>query len=160
MAKNKIASLFQGAAGINTKLDFKKRVLRVYVDDSAQAEALASLLKPRHELGSLHLDVAVYPGNCNDGGKKLKLGRLADVAVKFAAFKIAMKGNKYKSNMFTVEDPVMHTTWYFVEFAKKVCQYPADTMANAHGVESALPEDVAKLAFDADEIRMSTTYVK
>ena len=157
---NKIASLFAGAKGVTTKFEFKHRVLRIYVENAEQAEALARVLKPRHEFGGLYLDIAVYPGN----KKKIDLKKLKgceSAEATFECLKLAMKGNKYKSNAFYVDDPVMGTRWYFVEFAKKVCQYQADNMSNVHGVESALPEDVAKLAFDVGaQVHLSTTYVK
>lgn len=157
---NKIASLFEGAKGITTKFEFKHRVLRIYVENAEQAEAMAKMLKPHHDFGGLYLDVAVYPGN----GKRINVKKLQGCesdAEAFECMKLAMKGNKYKSKAFYVDDPVMGTRWYFVEFAKKVCQYNADNMANAHGVESALPEDVAKLAFKVGaQVHISTTYVK
>jgi len=145
---NELAAFLAKDADIHTKFEFKRRVLRIYVDDAAKAEALACVLKKRIELGKLYLDIAIYPPNGDKGyGKKLdvKLNDLekGEPEVLKALWKTAFKGNKNFVRVLQAKDRT-GTIWTFALFNRVAVQWLNDDIQNPELTTSALPETVVK----------------
>ena len=145
---NELAAFLSKDADIHTKFEFKRRVLRIYVDNAAKAEALACVLKKRIELGNLYLDIAVYPGN-GDGkyGKKLNCEICAedkgDPKVLYTIWKLAFRGNKNFVRILQAKDQA-DVVWTFALFNRVAVQWLNDDIQNPELTTSALPETVVK----------------
>lgn len=142
---NQLAAFLAKDDDIHTKFEFKRRVLRIYVDDVSKAEALAVILKKRIELGKLYLDIAIYPPNADNGyGKKLdlKAGDMTADELK-TMWKCAFKGNRNFVRVLQAKDRT-DTIWTFALFNNVAVQWLNDDMQNPELTTSALPETVVK----------------
>ena len=129
----KIQALFQKDEGVNVVYDEDNMGVRLYVEDSAKAEALSEILPKTKEFGNVILQISVIPGNKRgeDHGGVMQ--------------------NAFHGNDAVKDVVVIDNAWYpgqtFVVFAKEVVQFFDDNLGDLNGVKSTLYEDLARDVF-------------
>lgn len=154
----KLMSLFRGARGVETKFNFKKHTVFIYVENDEQAVALNDIIKHVIELGNLQLDIKVYCGKMGEKAKALKptglKGKMTseEMCKKFAK---AFFGNKFVAKIMSAVAPDGNV-WWFVLGKKDVCQFQNDDIQNPWLVTSCLPEEILKQFFTHTGVQIST----
>ena len=125
------------------KLQFEdgdEKVIKIYVDSTAKADALAKILPAEKTFGNVVVKVEVIPANVDE--KSL-----------FDLYKDAFYGNpivdKFESTSFPME-------FNYILFKKEVVQYFNDDLSDYNGMESTLYEDIAKDVFENHELISKT----
>ena len=133
---HKINALFKEDDEIECKFDDDSYTLKLYVDNTMKAAALAQLLPPVKEFGSVTVHIDVIPSN---GTKPTKIDWL----------KILFTDNPIVSYFETLE--LFNREVNFVVFKKEVVQYFNDNLGDINGVESTLYQNIAKEVLEADD---------
>ena len=125
----KLFALFGRDPDISINLIEEEPEVKLYVDNSAKAEALVKLLPTSVEFGNVTLKVTVVPSNGEDW--------------KAEAIATAFEGNPILNEIYTVETPVLSNPICYVCFAKEVVQFFTDDLSDAHGIRSTLYQNLA-----------------
>lgn len=132
-----VEALFREDKGVQVIFDDEKNELKLYVDDSDKAAALALLLPTEKTFGNVKLKIAVVPGNKSVGSA----GALIPMALKDnPAVSYIKKVTGFVANDMT-----------FVVFKKTVVQYYTDDISDIHGIHSTLYQDLAERIFEDHE---------
>ena len=142
---NELNALFEKDKEIKIVYDNDNVEVKLFVDDSSKAEAIASILPEEKVFGNVTLKITVVPANTNDS-----------VPMRFAK---AFKGNPVLKDTITIPDAFSNPITYFV-FAREVVQYFDDNLGDPHGLRSTLYQDLANDVFDKHDGVMFCTAKK
>jgi hypothetical protein len=121
--------MFEHDPEINVVYDEEKQNIRLYVDNTVKADALAQLIPEEHTFGKIVVHVEIIPSN--------KPGKTKD-----SLFEEAFSGNPAFSFVRTIHGVFVNDITYVV-FANKVVQYYNDCLNDIYGQRSCLYQDIA-----------------
>ncbi len=132
---HEVQALFEEDPSITVKYFEADNKLKLYVDDTDKAAALAKLLPEKKEFGNVTLAIEIIPPNAND----LPIIQL---------FEKAFVGNPALSYTASYETPFGEVS--YAVFQKKVIQFFNDQMDDINGNKSMLFQDIAKDVFGSE----------
>lgn len=139
---HEIEQLFEPDEEIKLVIDENANEIKMYVDNTDKANALAMLLPAEKKFGNITVKTTIYPPN-------LAEGESLDLFEKAFAGNPIMKG--------TASAQGIYAGLKYVIFENKVVQFFNDNLDDAHGVKSTLYQDIAKDVFgDTDGIFFCT----
>lgn len=126
----KIEALFEKDPEVMVDFDNETHTLKIYVDNSAKADALDVLLPDGIQFGNVEMTIQVIPSNGDEPRINL--------------FREAFKGNPAVVDITTVDEsvPILGGNSY-VLFAPEVVQYFNDDLSCYDGYETTLYQDIA-----------------
>lgn len=130
----KIEALFEPDPEIKIDFDNDDLNLKLYVEDAAKADALTQLLPAEKSFGNVNLKITVIPANANKESA-------------ISLFQKAFAGNPILNYIEGTEDTFSNPLYYFV-FRNEVVQYFNDNLADIHGLESTLYQNLANEIFE------------
>lgn len=132
---NAIVALFEKDPDVKVTYDNDNLGVKLYVNGTAKADALAKLLPTEKQFGNITLKIAVIPANAIESKEKL--------------FRDAFFGNEAVTDIWTAPMDVTQTNPItYVIFEKEVVQYYNDNLGDAHGNRNTLYEEIAREIFD------------
>lgn len=134
---NEIEALFKEDPDIRIEYDDDEKIISLYVDNEAKAEALTKLLPIEKIFGGVTLQIRVIPAN-------------GFFDTKASLFETAFDGNPIFTHMVNVEGIFANTLSYMV-FRKEVVQFYTDNLGDIDGLKSTLYEDIARDVFSNPE---------
>lgn len=114
--------------------------IKLYVEDSAKAQALADLFNTSRTFGNVTLRITVVPAN----------GTLRDCFADIPdsdLLKTALKGNTAVVSIQDVPQAFLSNPLCYVVFKKEVVQFFNDNLSDIHGLTSTLYQDLANEIF-------------
>ena len=141
-----IESLFREDPEVRVIYDEDNNIVKLYVDNSDKAYALAELLPKEKIFGSVTLSIDVIPAN-----------GLTSTSVPLLT--AAFKGNSALSYIKTIRGIFTNDLTYVV-FRNTVVQYFNDSLADVNGMCSTLYQEIAKDIFEEQEGIFYCTDVK
>ena len=141
-----IEALFSEDPSVHVLYDADKNETKIYVENSAKAEALTKLLPDKKVYGNVTMKITVVPGNFGSS-------TLADT------YDIAFDGNAAVAYTKTVQGILTNPIHYIV-FHKKVVQFFTDDLGDIHGIRSCLYQDLANEIFEKKDGVFFCTDVK
>lgn len=128
----KVNAMFENDPEINVQYDEEANVIKLFVDNSAKADALSQILPAEKEFGNVKIGIEIVPANEDSPA---------------ALFRTAFAGNPVVDGIevvpFAENAPVS-----YVVFARQVVSFFNDDMSDYFGAESTLYEDLARDVFD------------
>ena len=132
---SEIKAMFGEDPEIKITYDEDTYTLKLYVDNTDKAEALAKLIPDKKEYGNVVVKVEIIPADSSeDTGEQL--------------FKKAFAGNPVMKDVVSFESPFGVVT--YAVFEKKVVQFYNDQMDDINGNRSTLFQEIAKNVFGTD----------
>lgn len=144
---NEVNAFFKEDKDVHVELVEHPYVLKVYVDDSEKADALAVILPEEKILGNIHVKIEVIPA---DGNLKGNFGYDLD------AYRRAFKGNGAVVDFQHVE--AFGWVFDYIMCKPAVVQLENDSMKNPWGLVSTLYENLADDIFIPHPGLFFTTY--
>jgi hypothetical protein len=132
---HEIEAMFKEDPEIKVRFDEDNHEVKMFVDNTDKAYALAVLLPPEKEFGNVKVKVTVIPSNISEENDTKLLQR-------------AFKGNPVLSYIREAAGPL--GMFNYVVFRNEVVQFFNDDISDAHGVMSTLYEDIAMDLFNVD----------
>ena len=132
---NEVKALFGEDPEIKIVYDNETYTLKLFVDDSDKAMALAKLLPEKKDFGNVELKVIIVPANVDD------------YAID-QVFNKAFDGNPVLSYTAAYDSPFGKVSYAVLQ--KKVVQFFNDQMDDINGNKSMLFQDIAKDIFGSD----------
>lgn len=129
---SEMKALFGEDKDINIQYDADNLEIKLYVRDPAKADALTQLLPEQQVFGNVAVKVTVIPANQFSETK-------ADL------MEVAFKNNPVLKKVLRLHTPFGE--YDYVVFRKEVVQFYNDNLADPHGNESTLYEDIARDVF-------------
>lgn len=126
---SELEALFGKDPDIQVIYDDEEKIVKLYVDNSRKAEALAKLLPVEKEFGNVVLNIAVIPANDENEDEVSLLAK-------------AFEGNPALADIKTVDS--MLGSFNFVIFKKEVVQFYNDQLDDINGNKSTLYQEIAK----------------
>lgn len=124
-----IEALFAKDSEVKVLMNEEVPEVKIYVDNSRKADAIAYLLPEEKDFGNVKLKITVVPAN--DGIKS-----------KFDAIQEAFLGNPALSYVWQARTPFGE--FDYVVFDAEVVQYFNDDMRDVNGNKSTLYQDIAR----------------
>ena len=128
----KIEAMFMYDDEVYTSFDRDGGEIKLLVDNTAKADALAKILPAFKTFGNVTVDITVVPANGEDSIVSL--------------YQRAFSGNDALVEFVEVTDGPF--TANYAVFKKEVVQFPSDNMGDIDGKVSTLFEDIAEDIFD------------
>lgn len=128
-----IEAMFANDPEVKVIYDEEANEVKLYVDNTTKANALAQLLPYEKTFGTVKLKITVLPAN-ELGDSKISL------------FEDAFQGNPAFSYIKTVSG-IFSSPLSYVVFKNKVVQYYNDDLGDVNGLCSTLYQDIAKNIF-------------
>lgn len=128
----KIYALFNEDPDINILYDDDACEVKLYVNGSEKADAIAKILPTEKEFGNVTLKITVIPSNTEESPIDI--------------FRKAFAGNPICAEII-VDDNPMSVGMSHVVFENRVVQYFNDCLNDPYGLESTLFEDIARDVF-------------
>ena len=130
----KVNAMFQEDPEVTVVYDEEKRILNIYVDNSAKAGALGELFPVEKIFGNCVLKINIIPSN--------------RTTTKFATTVLeeVLDGNGAVS--FIKKVALFGKPLTYVVFKPEVIQYFTDDLSDYHGFRSTLYAEIAKELFD------------
>ena len=113
--------------------DNDNRVIKLYVNNNAKADALDRILPNEKTFGNVSVKISIIPSNEDDSPAAL--------------FRTAFAGNPIVDSIETVPFTEGGAVDYVI-FARQVVSFFNDDMSDYFGAESTLYEDIARNVFD------------
>lgn len=135
---HELEAFFQKDPEVHVVYDEDENVVKLFVDNSAKAAALDQLIAHQKEWGGVVLNIQVVPAN---GFRCTARPQL---------YQDALGSNPALSYIQTVSGILSNTLTYVV-FKHEVVQYWNDNLGDAHGLCSALYQEIAKDIFAEQE---------
>ena len=133
---NALMAMFEKDQDIKVTYDNENLGVKLYVNGSAKADALAKLLPAEKAFGNVTLKISVVPANDN-----------REDMVKL--FRDAFFGNEAVTDIWTAPTEVTQSNpLTYVIFRKEVVQYYNDDLSDAHGNRNTLYQEIAKEIFE------------
>jgi hypothetical protein len=136
-----LCQLFNRDSEVRIVYDTDEQIINIYVDNSAKADAMATVLPAEKDFGSVTVQINVIPAN--PAFKKA-------ASVRATIYEDLFRGNPIVDDIVTLEG-IMTNPITYVIFSKEVVQYYNDSLADAYGMCSTLYQDIAKRVLDAGE---------
>lgn len=130
----KINAMFKDDPEITIRCIEDPLTIKLYVDNTAKANALTKILPMEKDFGGVKVYIQVIPNNVSSQNP-------ADL------FKDAFKDNPVFVDMITVGDVYINPVNYCV-FKNEVVQYWDDNLGDPHGRVSTLYQDIADDVFE------------
>lgn len=128
----KVNAMFENDPEINVQYDEEANVIKLFVENSAKADALNQILPTEKVFGNVTIGIEVIPANEDSPA---------------ALFRTAFAGNPVVDGIevvpFAGNAPIS-----YVVFARQVVSFFNDDMSDYFGAESTLYEDLARDVFD------------
>lgn len=131
---NKVEELFKEDPGVRVLYDEEDYTIKLYVEDSAKANALTTLLPGKQTFGNIEQKIEVIPANS------------VPVNAPRNIYGAAFDGNKALSYIQEV-DGIFKNKITYVVFKNKVVQYYSDDLSDVNGLTSTLYQEIAKEVF-------------
>ena len=132
-----LEAMFAEDPEVKVVMDDDEPEVKLYVENSDKANALAELLPVEKEFGNVTLKVTVLLPNENAPKKSSLIAK-------------AFEGNPALKYICKAPNGEMSFAGTYVVFKNKVVQYFSDNLADIHGVTSTLYQDLAAELFGAD----------
>ena len=135
-----VEAMFEKDSEVRVEFDNDAVELKIYVDSTIKAIALTALLPSIKTFGNVVMGISIIPANpvgVNDAKPK---------RVTLDTFKIAFAGNGAISQFKHLEGMGMSID--YVVFKPEIIQYRADNIADLHGINSVLYQDIAYRVFE------------
>ena len=129
---HKINAMFGSDPEITIKFDEDAMTLKLFVDNQAKADALASVLPIEKDFGNVKLNIEVIPSDKVNSVKQL--------------YKTIFRDNPVFSQVIEVADPSIPQASYVV-FNPLIVQFYNDNLADAYRNETTLLQEIAKDIF-------------
>lgn len=139
---NKVQAMFGADPEIRIVYDNDEVELKIYVEDSAKADAMQRLLPYYKEFGNVELSIKIIPAN-----NKMDLGTVTNKEL----FDIAFARNPVYAFSQEVVGILTNTLTYVV-FKNKVVQFFNDNLDDIHGLVSTLYQDIADELFEESDL--------
>ena len=130
---HEVQALFGDDPEIKISYDDNGYKLKLFVDNSDKATALAKLLPEKKEFGNVALSIEIIPANQNEDPID-------------QVFAKAFLGNPVLSTVASIDTPFGNVN--YAVFQKKVVQFFNDQMDDIHGNLSTLYQEIAKDVFE------------
>ena len=131
-----IEALFKEDPAVRVEYDGTTQTVKLYVEGTEKADALAQLLPAERTFGNVTVKVAVYPSNV---GNPSKLQLFQKAFKGNPAFAFIQEGGSDAFNVFDLN---------YVVFTCKVVQFFSDDLGDLNGLRSTLYQDIAKDIFE------------
>ena len=131
---NQVEALFKEDPGVRVLYDEEDYTIKLYVEDSAQANALTTLLPNKQTFGNVEQKIEVIPANT------------VPVSAPRNIYGAAFYRNKALSYIQEV-DGIFSNKLTYVVFKNKVVQYYSDDLSDINGLTSTLYQELAKHVF-------------
>lgn len=125
-----VVALFQEDEEIKVTFDEESYELKLFVDNSRKADALAKLLPSEKTFGNVVVKISVVPSN--DGKEETKASLIEE----------AFAGNPALRYIYNAQTPFGE--FNYVVFESRVVQYFNDDMRDINGNKSTLYQELAK----------------
>lgn len=132
---HEVEALFENDPEVKVLYNDAENKLKLYVDDSDKAMALAKLLPEKKEFGNVVVSIEIIPANPED----MSIDEL---------FAKAFCGNPALAMSVAYDTPFGKIS--YAVFQKKVVQFFNDQMDDINGNKSMLFQDIAKDVFNPD----------
>ena len=139
---NKVQAMFGADPEIRIVYDNDEVELKIYVEDSAKADAMQRLLPYYKTFGNAELGIKIIPAN-----NKIDLGTVTNKEL----FDIAFARNPVYAFSQEVVGILTNTLTYVV-FKNKVVQFFNDNLDDIHGLVSTLYQDIADELFEESDL--------
>ena len=126
---NELEALFAEDPDVKIAYDNDEYTVKIFVDGTAKADALAQLLPTEKAFGNVTLTIIVVPAN--------------ESPTRASLIRDAFMGNEALSYIQSIEG-IMSNPMTFVVFKNKVVQYFNDDLGDINGMRSTLYQDIAK----------------
>lgn len=136
---HEVECMFAKDPAVNVVYDEDKNELKLYVEGSLKADALARLIPDHVDFGNVRMIITVIPANDTTDLELLQ---------------VAFAGNdilKYTKSVQTPVGPMDH-----VVFKKEIAQFYNDEMQDLNGVKSMLYADIARDIFKHANVCFNT----
>ena len=130
-----IDAIFKYDAEVQVVYDEDEQVIKLFVDNSSKADALAQILPAEKEFGNVTVQIAVVPSN--------SLLKTSTENLMNRAFVV----NGAVRGVISTKDIPGFPSITYVIFKKKVVQYFTDNLGDYNGITSTLYQDIAKDVF-------------
>lgn len=130
-----IDAMFKKDPEVQVVYDEVEQVIKLFVDNTDKADALAQILPDEKEFGNVTLQIVVIPAN------NLLQSSPDDL------FRRAFRYNDAVWSVETTKDIPGFPCLTYVIFNKEVVQYFTDNLGDYHGITSTLYQDIAKDIF-------------
>ncbi len=142
----KVAVLFDDDPAVAVGLDELTHKLTLYVQGTAKAAAIETLLPSSVEFGNVTMQVEVIPDN---GGEAETTQLVRD----------AFAGNPSVVDVQTAPVGTPLAGACFVEFVPRIVQYPTDDVSDLHGIRTTVMEQVAREVFELPDAYFCTDLI-
>lgn len=133
----KVEALFKFDQGVQVVYDDEKKELRLYVDLSDKAYALAETMPTHKDFGNVDLNICIIPANSLAKSVRIKAEDY---------FGYIFSGNPIVVDIKSVYGVFSNPITYVV-FRKEVVQYFDDDLSDINGLRSTLWQEIAKEVF-------------
>ncbi len=130
-----IDAMFKRDPEVQVVYDEDAQVIKLFVDNTSKADALAQILPDEKEFGNVTVQIVVIPSN------NLLQSSQDDL------FRRALYYNDAVTSIETTKDIPGFPCLTYVIFAKEVVQYFTDNLGDYYGITSTLYQDIAKDIF-------------
>lgn len=134
--QNEVKLLFAEDPDVTVTYDEDSYTLKLFVDNTDKAMALAKILPEKKEYGNVIVKIIVVPANRDD----YPIDKL---------FSKAFSGNPVLTSAVSFDTPF--GTVNYAVFQKKVVQFFNDQMDDINGNRSTLYQEIAKDVFGTDQ---------
>lgn len=132
-----VEALFKKDPSVRVLYNDEQKELRLYVEDSDKAYALAEVMPTDKVFGNVKLNINIIPGNSLAKSTTIKPEEY---------FQHIFKGNPILMDVQSVYGVFSNPITYVV-FRKEVVQYFNDDLGDINGLRSTLWEDIARDVF-------------
>lgn len=133
---NKMYAMFGNDPEIHMDYNDDEKVIKIYVDNSAKADALTQLLPSSKKFGKLEVSISIVPSN--------------EASTKAQIFKTAFAGNPVFNNVYRI-DGVFDNPLTYVVFNRMIVQFFNDNLGDVHGNLTTLHQTIAPEIFESSE---------
>ena len=142
---NEVRELFSPDPEVEVQWSEDDLTLKLYVKNSAKAEAISDILPTEKTFGNVTLKLEVIPAN----------EEYSDAEAVRAAF----YGNPLFKGLYSVTPIPGASTFNYAVFNKEVIQYYNDNLSDLHGNKTTLAENLAKDVFEIEGVFFCTDNV-
>ena len=133
-----VEAMFDKDPEVRVEFDNSNVELKLFVESAEKAAALEMVMPATKSFGNVVMKITIIPANSN-------VSHVFN-GVNMDTFKVALKGNGAVSRFKHLEGMGMSID--YVVFKPEIVQYRADNIADLHGINSVLYQDIAYRIFE------------